>query len=166
MTSCPPPNPATYCQLNAIETCIDPIDTAAIYPMGSGGDNPNGPMDDWNNNCPPKPTVCYEPCTYSPLARLVITVTSLRNAVGVTAEEILEQHNTVICPDKSLDLDQVNRLLAQGTKQGIFFRNSEDSVYTYKVFGAFGVLPSNIQFVKELGPGFQICLGMYCNTVL
>jgi hypothetical protein len=129
----------------------------------AGGDYPNGPMEDWNDNCPLKPTLCRQPCDYSPLARVVITITYLRNSLGVNAEEIAQAHNAVICPERPLFLDQINRLLKQGTRQGIFVYNSTEQ--TYKVYGAFGVLPSNLQFVKELGPGFQLCLGMYCNAV-
>jgi len=161
--SCPPPNPATYCERNFIETCQNPIGTANMYaPTSSGGSYPFGPMEDWNSNCPPKPTVCRDTCDYSPLARLVITITSLRNSNGSTLDEITEQHNGLICPEKLLSETEVSILLSQGTRQGIFVYNATTG--TYKVYGAFGVLPSNQQFVKELGPGFQLCLGMYCNA--
>lgn len=160
MSACPPPKPAILCEQN---TCPDPIDTAFMYaPTSSGGSYPFGPLDDWNNNCPPKPTVCRDACNYSPMARLVISITSLRNSEGSTLDEILQQHNTIVCPEKLLTDAEVAYLLSQGNRQGIFFYNSTTA--TYKVYGAFGVLPSNQQFVKELGPGFQLCLGMYCNT--
>jgi hypothetical protein len=164
-SACPPPNPATYCELNFIETCQNPIDTAGnFYSARSdlGGSYPFGPMEDWNNNCPPPKTVCRDYCTYSPLGRLVIAITFLRDADGVDVTEIMNAHNTTICPSKPLSIEQVTSLLAQGTKQGVFFFNSETG--TYKVYGGFGVLPSNQALVKDLGPGFQLCLGMYCDN--
>ncbi len=103
-------------------------------------------------------------CTYSPLLRIIITVLTLANANGSTSSEILDYHNTIICPEKPLTLDETDRYIRRGISQGAIIRRNYETG-SVCIFSYFADLPSTVTLRRELkaNPYYQLCLGVFAD---
>jgi hypothetical protein len=165
--NCPPPAPPAGCPLSG--ACAPPVSQPSAK-LNSGCvancNNGNLPFGDASacTKCPAKgsfPESCPVVCNLSPMARLVLAVVQLMNANGSSNSDILAQHNNVTCPEVPLTLAEVNGNVDRGVRYGVFRRTASGGI---RVYGFFGSLPSNITLAKELGPWYQLCLGMYCRS--
>ncbi len=160
--NCPPTPQASTCSHGG---CIPDFSqpSAKICCSGSGGGNmPNGPLIPCID-CPGPtfPEDCRNVCNLSPLARIIATIVRLADNDGVSNDEILQEHNDVVCPQKPLTIDQVTAQINIGVQRGALRRTASGRV---RVYGFFGQLPSNLSLFKELGVYYQLCLGLFCNN--
>jgi hypothetical protein len=105
-----------------------------------------------------------DPCVYSPLLRIIISVLNLRNINGSTSDEILDYHNNVLCPQVALTLNEVTRYITIGIRQGALVRRNYDTGAVC-VFSYFADLPSTFELRRELNanPYYQLCLGAFTD---
>lgn len=128
-----------------------------------GGNLPNGPL----VPCPACPGAKYPEscptnyCKLSPLARVIISAVRIRAEGGVTEEQILEEHNEFLCPNKPLSAAEVHNLVRLALQRGALRRISTGNLAVYAFFAD---LPSNLSLAEELGPHYQLCLGMFCDS--
>lgn len=139
---------------------------------GPGGSAlPDGPVVQ-TTNCPQESlqqacTKQADACSYSPLLRVIITILSIANINGSTSAEIFDYHNNVLCPQVPLSLNDVDRLVKTGIRQGAIVRRNYDTGAVC-VFGYFADLPSTTLLRRELkaigsGQYYQLCLGVYAD---
>jgi hypothetical protein len=163
--SCPPPAPAQICApTGCIPDFSQPSAKLTCPKFCSGGGNlPNGPL----VPCPACPGPQYPAdcpanlCALSPLARIIITIVQIRDANGVTNDQILAEHNDVVCPQNPLTSAQVSRYVNLGVQRGALRRVASGGV---RVYAFFGDLPSNLTLAEELGVYYQLCLGLFCDN--
>ena len=165
--SCPPAPPKTTCSAaGCVPNYSEPTRKFGCGKTCSGGgNNPNGPLDvPICGKCPgPKfPEDCPQNiCALSLTARLVSSAVRLRNPNGSTVTEIFNYHNTTLCPTNPTTLSEANNAITKGIQTGVFRRTSTGTI---KVYGSFGSLPSNLKLAEELGPFYQLCLGLFCDS--
>ena len=162
-SNCPPQAPTKVC---SPQGCIPDFSQSSAK-IGcsntcSGGNLPNGPL----VPCPACPGAtfpedCRNVCTLSPLARIIATIVQLRNNDGVTNDEILNEHNNVVCPMQPLTANEVSRNVNLGLQRGALRRTVSGGV---RVYAFFGNLPSNLTLFQEFGVYYQLCLGLFCNN--
>lgn len=168
-TNCPPPPPAaSTSSCPSSGACLLPVSQpTATSSAGCVANCHNGAPTVGAPNCidcPVQgsfPESCPNVCALSPTARLVLAVVQLMNSNGSTEDEILAQHNNVTCPEVPLTAAEVARYVSRGVRYGVFRNTSSGGILVY---GFFGSLPSNRTLAAELGPWYQLCLGMYCRT--
>lgn len=105
-----------------------------------------------------------DPCGYSPLLRIIISVLNLSNANGSTADEIMDYHNNVLCPQLALSLNEINGEISRGIRKGALVRRNYDTGAVC-VFSYFADLPSTVELRRELdaNPYYQLCLGAFTD---
>jgi hypothetical protein len=166
MSSCPPPAPKITCDSTC---CIsNPVITSLTWTHANnvgGGVYYDGipPQYDLKQQCSlDKSCLIFKEnyCKFNNTIRVIISVIALKLKNGATPNEILDQHNNITCPSKSLTLSQVQSILKKGVSKGIFILKNG----AYFVYAHFGSLPSNQGLLKELGPNYQCCLGIYGNS--
>jgi len=109
-------------------------------------------------NCPVEVKTCLDPCAYSPTIRIVITITTLRNPDGASADQILAQHNAM-CPDEQLSAEEVDSILSGGRRRGVFLGLGNGG---WLVKADFAMLPSNLKLLEEVGGNYLRCLDLIC----
>lgn len=130
----------------------------------------NGPVVQTAGGCP-QPSLqeaCEnlpDPCIYSPLLQIIISILQMANADGSTAQEILDYHNNVLCPQQVWTLDQVEGEILRGIRIGALVRRNYDTGAVC-VFSYFADLPSTISLRRELdaNPYYQLCLGAFSDS--
>ena len=105
-----------------------------------------------------------DPCVYSDLLRIIISILNLRNGNGSTAEEIMDYHNTILCPQQTLSLNEVTQHITRGIRQGAVVRRNYETGAVC-VFSYFADLPSTLSLRRELNanPYYQLCLGAFTD---
>ena len=164
--NCPPAPLSSTCKIGhggCIPDFSQPSAKFCCSNTCSGGNLPNVPL----TPCPSCPGASFPEdcpqniCSLSALARIIVTIVQIRDSDGVTNHQILQEHNSMVCPEDPLTLEEVSRNVNLGVRRGALKRVSSGEV---RVYAFFGELPSNMGLMKELGVYYQLCLGLFCNN--